>query len=65
MNRAAYPKAQWVITLLLLVTAVALIVLHLVLDAGPDKEAPGWIIPASTAAAVACTLLGSLSRPRK
>ena len=51
------------ITFLLLVVTVVLIVSHFILDAGPDKEAPDWILLVSMATAVACTLIGSLSRP--
>ncbi len=61
MEGGAYPKWQWVITLLLLVAALALIVLHLALEAG-DDDAPGWIIPVATASALACTLVAAMSR---
>lgn len=44
--------------LALLVTAFALIVAHLVLDAGETKEAPDWILPAAGFTAVACTIVG-------
>ena len=57
---------QRVLSFVLLGAAVVLIAVHFVLDAGPEKEAPGWIIYTSMGSAVAATLLGSLNqRSRK
>ena len=57
-------KLQFVLSLGLLIAAVALIVVHVVLDAGPDKEAPDWIIYTATFTAVAATLVGTVWKPK-
>ena len=64
LKRGGYPKAQWLVTLLLLIATVVFLVLHLVLDAG-DDEAPGWILPLTTMTALACTLVAAMSSRRE
>ena len=55
-------SAQWWVTLVLLVTTLALIFAHFVLDAGESKEAPEWVLPLGTFTAVACTMVGIWDR---
>jgi hypothetical protein len=46
----------------LAVLAVGLIVLHIALDAGSGREAPGWIIYGAIFSGAAGAVVGSLGR---
>ncbi len=52
------------LSVVLLVVAVALIVLQLVLDAGPSRESPRWIIFVAIFSALAGGGLGAWNRQR-
>ncbi len=60
-TRRAFP----LLAVLLCVLAVALIVVHFLLDAGPDKEAPRWIVYGAIASAVAGCLVAARGATQK
>lgn len=54
------PKTTRTLSFVLIAVAVGLIVLHFALDAGDTREAPGWMVWAAVAAALAGMVLGSV-----